>query len=122
MERCLLSSRYCFIETHKILKNIDNVNVSILDEWFQFTLETTPIKIDSIIYLKTTPKNWIHRIKQRNRQEEKKIDHLYFETLHTRYENWLKHKNFPIPSPIIIINADQDQDQHSILKELNCKI
>lgn len=120
MERCLLSTRYCFLENHKLTKTIDNVNASILNEWFEFSVQTTPINIDLIIYLQTTPENLKKRINYRNRHEEKKIEYIYLETLNTRYDNWLLHKKHPIPSPIIVINGNQNEQM--ILKELNHKI
>lgn len=99
MERCILSTRYCFLENHKLKKTIDNVNASILNEWFDFSLQTTPINIDLIIYLQTTPENLKKRINYRNRQEEENIEYIYLETLNTRYDNWLLYKKTPNSFP-----------------------
>ena len=59
---------------------------------------TSPaVKPDLIIYLHTTPKAAMKRIRTRGRPEESGISIEYLAKLHQRYEGWLRDPNFKTP-------------------------
>lgn len=120
MERSIFSTNYIFTETHKINGTIDEINWKIFQNWFNFILQTNKIKIDTILYLKTSHETAFERIKIRGRPEEKKINLSYIESLHKKYDDWLIHAKNPWPCQIITINANQTPDQ--IIHDLNRKI
>lgn len=120
MERSIFSAMYCFVEAHIILNTIDAVQAEILKQWFQFIASQIEIKIDLIIYLRTTPDILMERIKKRNRKEEMDIKTSYLNLLHQLHDDWLLHNKFPSPAPIIILDGNKNPAQ--ITEELELKL
>lgn len=120
MERSIFSARYCFIEAQVKLKNIDIIKFEILKEWFNFMTKNIQMKLDLIIYLRTTPNVALERVKKRNRPEEKNMNINYLTLLHELHDNWLINKQFPSPAQIIILNGDVTPEE--IIEELESKI
>jgi deoxyadenosine/deoxycytidine kinase len=87
-ERSLMSERFVFIEN--LLENdlIGTVELSILDEWYQF-LSKQFNKVNEIIYLQTTPETSYQRLRLRNRSEESSVSLDYITQIHNLYEKWL---------------------------------
>lgn len=73
-----------------------------------------PIKLDAIIYLRTTPEIAFERVKKRNRPEEVEISLEYITLLHTLYEKWI-----PSITSINILTLDATQSLSHIMLELN---
>lgn len=120
MERSIFSARYCFIEAHACLNSIDPIKSEILKQWFRFIISQVEIKVDLIIYLRTTPDVLLKRIKERNRHEEKNMEISYLKLLHQLHDDWLLDNKFPFPAPIIVLNGNQNPLE--IMKELEFKL
>lgn len=71
--------------------------------WFDTFKETS--KVDSIIYIKTSPEKCLERINKRNRIEESSIKLEYLEKCNKYHDDWLHNYN-----NIIIIDGHQSID------------
>ena len=49
----------------------------------------------------------MERLKARGRGEETSIPLSYLAELHTLHENWLMGRQFPLPAPVLVIDANQ---------------
>lgn len=117
IERCIYSSKYVFMEANKANGNIDNINWSILNNWFNFVTTNMKINMDAIIYIKTSPHIAYQRMKKRNRPEESEVSEEHIRNIHQLYENWLVKGNFSWPCQIIVLNGDKTTEE--IMKDLN---
>ena len=113
MERSIYSGRYCFIENLKINKKLPDVDYEVLDQWHKWMASSNNVKIDRIIYLRSSPEICFERIKKRSRSEESNISLEYLENLHELHEQWLMEQKFFVPAPITVINADLDTEDMS---------
>lgn len=120
MERSIHSARYCFLEAHREINNIDPIKFEILNEWFQFIIEKISINIDLIIYLRASPDVILQRIRERNRPEEQDISIDYLRLLHQKHDDWILNSKFPLPAKTIILNGNNSKGE--ILAELENKI
>merc|ERR1711899_707515 len=82
----------------------------VLDEWFKFATNDSALdlKVDLIIYLKTTPEKALERINIRARSEENQIPLDYLKQLRDLHESWLVDEKYPLPAPVLVIDADKD--------------
>jgi deoxyadenosine/deoxycytidine kinase len=69
------------------------------------------LRLDLIVYLRTTPEVAYSRMRTRGREAEKAAQLSYLSALHEAYEDWLVHEKMGSPpAPVLIIDADQDLD------------
>jgi len=109
MERSLFSARYCFVENLKATDSgLHDGMYHVLQEWYNYIDEHHSIKCDLIIYLQSTPELAFERLKQRGRQEEASVTLNYLQKLHERHENWLIHKQYPVPAPVMVVDVNKD--------------
>lgn len=109
IERSVYSARFCFVEKMMNDGIITPEQHAVLDEWFQWVNDNVDLNIDLIVYLRCDPKLAFRRMQQRNRSEERSVSLEYLEDLHKYHENWLYYqKSFPVPAPVITLNADLD--------------
>ncbi|CAF4715941.1 unnamed protein product, partial [Rotaria magnacalcarata] len=59
-----------------------NVEYTILKDWFQMLTSNDACHLDLIIYLRAKPETCLERIKSRNRPEEQSITLDYLQQLH----------------------------------------
>jgi len=84
----------------------------VLDEWFKWVIQNLDIKVDLIIYLRTSPEVVFERVVKRKRDEEKIVSLDYIKKLHALHENWLYHKStFSLPAPVITINGNLNLEE-----------
>ncbi|XP_074646038.1 thymidine kinase 2, mitochondrial-like isoform X2 [Tubulanus polymorphus] len=107
MERSIYSAKYCFVENLYRNKIMPEIEYIVLSEWFDYILETSKIECDLIVYLRTKPEVVYERIKKRGRLEEQSVSVEYLQTLHELHEDWLVRKKFPVPSKVLVIEADK---------------
>ena len=50
----------------------------------------------------------LRRLRERSRGEEHLIDEDYIRDLHSLHEDWLMEKKFPVPAPVLVVDADKD--------------
>ena len=110
MERSIFSARYCFVENMYRTGKIIGCEYEVLDEWFKFLTgpdSALPLNVDLIIYLRTTPEKALERINVRARSEENTIPLEYIQELHSLHEDWLISGKYPLPAPVLVIDADK---------------
>jgi deoxyadenosine/deoxycytidine kinase len=107
MERSLFSSRFIFIEHLLKNKQLHQVEYETLSQWFQFLTTSPEIRIDLIVYIRTRPEKALERVRIRGRQEENCIKLPFLREIHQLHENWLMDHKFPLPAPVLVIEADQ---------------
>lgn len=110
MERSIFSARYCFVENLYKSGKLHGSEFEALSHWFDF-LTSSPdldLKVDLIIYLRTQPEKALERVKARARGEETCIPLAYLTELHTLHEDWLLGRHFPLPAPVIVIDANKE--------------
>merc|ERR1712183_597090 len=88
IERSIFSARYCFVENMYRTEKMLGCEYEVLDEWFKFATKDSALdlKVDLIIYLKTTPEKALERINIRARSEENQIPLEYLKQLHKEHE------------------------------------
>ncbi|XP_053571996.1 thymidine kinase 2, mitochondrial isoform X1 [Bombina bombina] len=112
MERSIYSAKYIFVENLYKSGKMPEVDYVILTEWFEWIVKNINLSVDLIVYLQTTPETCYQRLKKRCREEEKIIPLEYLYAIHNLYEEWLiKQTSFPVPAPVLIIEADKDLEE-----------
>lgn len=104
MERSLYSARNCFVENMLKCEIIHPGMYNILQEWYNFIKTNVPIRVDLIVYLRTSPEVVYERMKKRARSEEACVPLTYLQQLHELHENWLIHGKFEQPAPVRLLN------------------
>ncbi|XP_012222460.1 deoxynucleoside kinase-like isoform X3 [Linepithema humile] len=111
MERSIFSSR-CFLENMKRTNMIRNVEVEILEKWYDWCLENTNVRTDLIVYLRTTPEVVYQRMQTRGRKEEDSVSLDYLRQIHEIHDDWLCRKTwFSLPAPVMIIDGDKSLEE-----------
>ena len=91
-ERSPLDSLNVFAKTMRNVNNISYMEYNLYKDY----VDKIAWKPDIIIYIQTTPKECVRRIKTRLRECESSIDESYIENVHQAYETWMetekKHK------------------------------
>ncbi|XP_016283144.1 thymidine kinase 2, mitochondrial isoform X2 [Monodelphis domestica] len=109
MERSIHSAKYIFVENLFKSGKMPEVDYVVLSEWFDWIVKNIDVSVDLIVYLQTSPAACYERLKLRCREEEKIIPLEYLEAIHQLYEEWLiKQTLFRVPSPVLVVEADQD--------------
>lgn len=60
--------------------------------------------------MRTTPEVVYDRMKVRGRSEENSVSLDYLKQLHDLYEGWLVHGQKSRPAPVLVLNADLDNE------------
>lgn len=106
LERSLLSVRHCFVEHLYRSGHLNQTMYSILLDWHDHIEQTTPIRADLIVYLRTTPDIAYQRIQRRAREEEKTtVTYDYVDQLHQLHEAMLLDD-----SRVLVVDANKDLD------------
>lgn len=120
MERSIHSARYIFVENLYRSGKMPEVDYVVLSEWFDWIVRNIDVSLDLIVYLRTSPETCHQRLKMRCREEEKVIPLEYLDAIHHLYEEWLIQGGpFPVPAPVLVIEADHDLQKMLELFEQN---
>lgn len=113
MERSIYSIKNCFLEVLKNKnKELHPVIFEIFDEWFRYAEQSSKLKVDLIIYLRTSPEISLKRISERGRNEEGQVTLEYLQQLHELHECWL------LEDPKFrVLVLDGNKNQHQIVGE-----
>ncbi|GFN98393.1 thymidine kinase 2, mitochondrial [Plakobranchus ocellatus] len=110
LERSLYSTRYCFVQNDYLNKTINAFEYSVFTQWFDFLVRDGKADIDLIVYLRADPSICYERLKRRSRQEEVGVPMSLIESLHKLHDEWLLQKKFPVPAPVLVLDANNDLD------------
>ena len=110
MERSIFSSRYCFVENMVQTGLLHQGMYDVLQEWYKCVDNMVHIQADLIVYLRSNPKIVHERMMKRGRSEENQVPLEYLQQLHDLHENWLIHRAFPVPAPVLVLDANLDLD------------
>jgi len=109
IERSLQNNRFCFLELAKKLGSIGEEEMTVLQAWYDWLKESMDLRLDLIVYLRTTPNVAFERMQRRDRKEEAGAPSSYFQHLHEAYEDWLMEGKFgDLGAPVLVVDADQD--------------
>ena len=117
IERSIQSSFHIFTKQMRNTRKITPDQFHVLEKWHQFltTNKLLNMKLDMIVYLRTTPEIVYARMKERNYAADKLITLEYLKDLHDLHEQWLinsestKAHNGP---ELIIIDNDKLQNNN----------
>ena len=92
VERTLKCQEKVFIPL--LIKNgfLNNLDQSLLANFFEMVCNSDRLKADVIIYLRTSPEIALTRVRSRNRRGEETVSLDYLTDLHEYYDNWLLHE------------------------------
>ena len=120
MERSVYSAR-CFIENMKRTKILRDVEVMVLEDWYDWCIKCANIETNLIVYLRTSPEVVYQRMKARARKEENCVSLEYLKQIHDIHDEWLYHRTlFTVPAPVLVLDGNKNLDE--MLAEFeNCK-
>jgi deoxyadenosine/deoxycytidine kinase len=87
-ERCLYTDKYVFAKMLFEMKNIEDINYQIYNQWFEEFASEFPV--NKIIYIKANPEICFERIKKRNRIGESVIPLDYLINCHQYHQDMIK--------------------------------
>ncbi|XP_076762199.1 deoxynucleoside kinase [Xylocopa sonorina] len=120
MERSVFSAR-CFIENMKRTKQLQDIEVIVLEDWYDWCVQNANIETDLIVYLRTSPDIVYHRMKTRARKEENAVSLEYLKQIHNIHDEWLYHQTlFTIPAPVLVLDGNKSLEG-MIAEFQNCK-
>jgi deoxyadenosine/deoxycytidine kinase len=93
-ERSVLTDRYVFAEMLRSSGDIDALEWTLYESWFN--IFSTEIPIHAIIHLTTSPETSEKRIHIRNRHGEEGIPIDYLKALDLQHQKWIKETNLPV--------------------------
>ncbi|XP_031825433.1 deoxynucleoside kinase isoform X2 [Nomia melanderi] len=111
MERSVYSAR-CFIENMKRTNLLRDVEVNVLEDWYDWCIKSTNIETDLIVYLRTSP-NIVHgRMKKRGRMEENSVSLEYLKQIHDIHDEWLYYQTlFTLPAPVLVLDGNKTLEE-----------
>lgn len=111
MERSVYSAR-CFIENMKRIKLLRDVEVVVLEDWYDWCVKSANIKTDLIVYLRTSPEVVYQRMRARARKEENSVSLEYLKQIHQIHDEWLYDQTlFTVPAPVVVLDGDKSLEE-----------
>nr|XP_022296986.1 thymidine kinase 2, mitochondrial-like isoform X1 [Crassostrea virginica] len=116
MERSIYSTKYCFMQNMKESGELQDIDHTIITEWFNWIIRNHDCRVDLIVYLQSKPETVHQRIKNRKLNGEEDIPLEFLQTMHDFHEDWLiKRSKFAVPSKVLVIPADSSlEEMHQI--------
>ncbi|XP_036786545.2 deoxyguanosine kinase, mitochondrial isoform X3 [Manis pentadactyla] len=108
--------RYIFAKNLFENGSLSDIEWHIYQDWHSFLLQkfASQLKLHGFIYLQATPQVCLKRLHQRAREEEKGIELVYLEQLHSQHEAWLIHKTTKLHFeallniPVLVLDVNND--------------
>uniref|UniRef100_A0A8D0DV60 deoxyguanosine kinase n=1 Tax=Salvator merianae TaxID=96440 RepID=A0A8D0DV60_SALMN len=124
-ERSVYSDRYVFASNSFESGDINETEWAIYQDWHTWFLNQfeSSLELDGIIYLQTTPKKCMERLRCRGREEEQGIQLEYLENLHYKHETWLHQRTMKVDFdnlkdiPILSLDVNEDFKNDEIKQE-----
>lgn len=116
-ERSVLTDRYVFAEMLRESGDIDALEWSLYESWFN--IFSTEIPIHAIIHLTTSPETSEKRIHIRNRHGEEGIPIEYLKNLDKQHQKWITETNLPVLEISTEDGVDVDATIERIKKFIN---
>ncbi|XP_015184551.1 PREDICTED: deoxynucleoside kinase isoform X2 [Polistes dominula] len=107
MERSVYSARL-FIENMKRSKMLQDIEVIVLEDWYNWCITSANIETDMIIYLRTSPEVVYQRMRIRARKEENAVSLEYLQQIHQIHDEWLLQQSlFSLPAPVVVLDGNK---------------
>ncbi|KAI4503896.1 hypothetical protein M0802_001299 [Mischocyttarus mexicanus] len=111
MERSVYSARL-FIENMKRSKMLQDIEFIVLEDWYDWCIQSANIETNAIIYLRTSPEIVYQRMRIRARKEENAVSLDYLKQIHQVHDEWLIHQSlFTLPAPVIVIDGNKSIEE-----------
>ena len=97
---------------------LNNLDQSLLANFFNMVRDNGGLKADVIIYLRTSPEIALTRVWSRNRQGEESVSLDYLTDLHRYYDNWLLHEE-----NVVVVDVgdfDKVDPEHIYARVMSC--
>ena len=97
---------------------LNNLDQSLLANFFNMVRDNDGLKADVIIYLRTSPEIALTRVRSRNRQGEESVSLDYLTDLHQYYDNWLLYEN-----NVVVVDVgdfDKVDPEHIYARVMSC--
>lgn len=107
MERSLFSARRIFVENAVRQGILEKPGEAVIHEWFKWIQSDERVKLDLIVYLRTSPEVAYERMVARNRSEECSVSLEYLQNLHKLHEEWLiDRKNLDYNTAVLVVDGN----------------
>eukprot|EP01138_Halocafeteria_seosinensis_P015335 gb/GECG01015651.1/.p1 GENE.gb/GECG01015651.1/~~gb/GECG01015651.1/.p1 ORF type:complete len:508 (+),score=57.72 gb/GECG01015651.1/:1-1524(+) len=110
-ERSVLSDRYCFAANCRRSSLFQEIEWRVYCDWHNFLLKAFDgLRLDGLVYLRTSPQTCLGRLQKRARSEESSVGIEYLTQLHRRHEDWLIERKVGKDHklPILVVDADKE--------------
>ncbi|UWX11327.1 CRPV-218 [Crowpox virus] len=105
LERSVFSDKNVFAKSC-----LNGLEWYIYLEYFNWITKQNDIKLDGIIYVRTSVDTCMKRLKNRNRKEEQHTEYDYMKLIHDNHEEWLvkKYQSDLADIPILVIDGNKN--------------
>ncbi|XP_032060120.1 deoxyguanosine kinase, mitochondrial isoform X1 [Aythya fuligula] len=125
-ERSVYSDRYVFAKNLFETGHLDMLEWAIYQEWHSFLLQELGDRatLHGFLYLRATPQRCLERLQRRARVEERGVQLLYLQQLHTQHEHWLLERSTKVHfadmrhMPILVLDVDGDFEQDAAMQDI----
>lgn len=117
-ERSVLSDKYCFAMNCFETGLMNKAEFEVYKDFHSFLVEEfNMLRLDGIIYLRTSPRTCEHRLTRRSRSEEKTVSLEYLESIHKKHEDWLMNPEWN-KVPTLVIECDEEFESDPVQCDL----
>jgi deoxyadenosine/deoxycytidine kinase len=88
-ERSFMTDLEIFAKSLYEQNNFSDIEWAVYVKWHKLAQSIIDVKLDGIIYIRSSPEVCIRRIQQRARESEDAIDASYIHLIHKKHEEWL---------------------------------
>jgi deoxyadenosine/deoxycytidine kinase len=116
-ERSVLSDKYCFAMNCFESGLLNKAEFEVYKDFHSFLVEEfNMLRLNGIIYLRTTPETCSKRLEKRSRSEEKTVSIDYLRSIHEKHEEWLLNPELN-KLPTLVIDCDDEFESDPVVCE-----